>query len=273
MLLPLEKARIGITDRCFTYGDGLFETIKISRSKLVRWAAHSHRLFHGADLLKIPVPFGRDELQRIIEELVQENRMADGLARIQISRGPGERGYFPAGLTPAVVITMHPLPVPPPGRSDWEVVTASFPLFSRDPLAGIKSCNKLRHILASLEAAEQGAHDAVFLNESGEVVETTSCNLFWVEDQTICTPPLSSGALPGVTRGAVLQLAPVLNLAMEERPASPEKVKKSKGVFLTSTGIGLMPVGRWDGEVLAMPSELKKLCELLADSLRRVDLL
>ena len=119
-----------------------------------------------------------------------------------------------------------------------------------DPLAKVKSANKLGSVLAKREANAQGADDGLILNSDGNVTETSSANLFWVEDGTLRTPPVSDGVLPGVTRRLVLGLAPALGQAVREESAAPGRLQQAEAVFVTSAATGVVAVGQVGGVAL-----------------------
>ena len=140
--------------------------------------------------------------------------MPEALLRLTLSRGVGKRGYSPQGADhPTLVISLHPAPdadgQPPPA---WRVITASSRLPANEALAEFKTCNKLPQILARAEADAAGADEALLLNTNGEVIEASSSNLFWIQNEAICTPSLPSGILAGVTRLVVLGLCRGLRL-------------------------------------------------------------
>src|SRR5207237_8017976 len=138
------------------------------------------------------------------------------LLRLTLSRGIGLRGYSPKGAErPSLVMSLHSTTViPSNGSLQWRLKTASVRLPANEPLAQFKTCNKLPQILARAEADTAGADEALLLNTDGHVVEAASSNLFWVRDQTVCTPPLTSGIVAGVTRTVVLEICSSLGIAV-----------------------------------------------------------
>jgi branched-subunit amino acid aminotransferase/4-amino-4-deoxychorismate lyase len=103
----------------------------------------------------------------------------------------------------------------------WRVITSSYCLPANDPLTSFKTANKLPEVMARAEADAAGAHDAILLNPRGEIAEGTSCNVFWVRDNVVCTTPLASGALPGVTRAAIFELCVKMNIPAARKTRSP----------------------------------------------------
>jgi branched-subunit amino acid aminotransferase/4-amino-4-deoxychorismate lyase len=123
-------------------------------------------------------------------------------------------------------------------------------LLANDPLTQFKTCNKLPQILARAEAEAAKAHEALLLNTDGCVVEAASSNLFWLESNTVCTPPLASGILPGVTRATVLELCESLRLAVRQAAVPPEQLRQAEGVFLSLSSAGIAEGLTLDGAPL-----------------------
>jgi branched-chain amino acid aminotransferase len=244
-----EGARISIFDRSFLYGDGLFETLRSVGGKPFCWPLHWQRLQRGADFLKIKLPFSADDLLKFAEELIRKNETPDCVLRLQLSRGPGVRGYSIKGAEqPNLVMTVHPVPENPKSRT---LIIASIRLPADDPLAEFKTCNKLHQIVARSEAEVAGADDALLLNTRGEIGETTSCNLFWIRKGSVFTPPQSSGILPGVTRGLVIDLCQKLKIRCEKQAGTTVDLRKAEEIFLTSSVLGVGQVSQLDDRKLS----------------------
>jgi branched-chain amino acid aminotransferase len=249
--VPEAQAVIPVNDRGFMYGDGLFETVRVVNRRPFRLAQHLERMTRGADFLKIEPPFAPKELQEFAEQLIEQNQMSEAILRVTLTRGPGERGYTPkAEGRPTMVMRLH---VAPPAENPvhWSLVTSSFRVLAADPLSSFKTLNKLTHVLARAEAAEQGADEALLINSNGEVAETASGNIFWVYDDKICTTPTGRGVLPGITRAVVLEICQTLGLLTNKRVVKPEALKNSEGLFITQSAFGLVPVATFDGEPVA----------------------
>jgi aminodeoxychorismate lyase len=259
--VPEEKAVISVFDRGFLFGDGLFEVMLVRQGKIFRWHEHLERFRSGVEFLKLTVPYSTDELFRFSMQLIQRNRMPDCLLRLNLSRGITARGYSPKNaVRPVIVLTLHPAPVLDGKRAPrWRIVTSSYCLPANDPLTGFKTANKLPEVMARAEADAADAHDAILLNPRGHIAEGTICNVFWVRENVVCTTPLSSGALPGVTRAAVLELCVKMNIAWREKNATPADLHRAQGVFLTNTSMGVVEVESLDGRKLRRSPLVKKL--------------
>ena len=261
-LVPEEQAVVSVFDRGFLYGDGLFETVRVYRGKPFRWEQHCERLQRGADFLKIKLPFPLEVLRGFADELIAQNKMPDALLRVTLSRGIGVRGYSPKGAeSPTVVMSLH---APPAHRSSpprWKLITSSHRLPANEPLAQFKTCNKLAQILARAEADAAGVDEALLLNTDGFVVEGASSNLFWIEGDTICTPPLTSGILPGVTRGVVLEICDKLGLKMIEANIGADELKSVDGVFVSLSSFGIVEAASLNASALTSSPWIEKIQE------------
>jgi aminodeoxychorismate lyase len=250
--VPEAQAMVSVLDRSFLYGDGIFEVMRVIRGKPFCWAEHIDRFQRGAAFLKIQPPFAPDELLAHALQLIERNRTPEALLRITLSRGVGQRGYSPEGANhPTLVMTLHPAPEtnagPPPA---WRVITASCRLPANEPLAEFKTCNKLPQVLARAEADAAGAHEALLLNTDGQVVEASSSNLFWIADGHVCTSPLRSGILAGVTRLVALEICRTLGQPVRETGITPAELQRVQGAFLSLSSWGIVEIDSLDGQPL-----------------------
>jgi branched-chain amino acid aminotransferase len=259
--VPEEEAVVSVFDRGFLYGDGLFETMRIFRGRPFRWAAHMERLERGAEFLRIAPPIHAEALRAAADELVARNQMQEALLRLTLSRGVGPRGYSPAGAVhPTLAMSLHPAPLTDrrnPPR--WRLVTASFRLPANEPIAQFKTCNKLPQILARAQADVAGADEALLLNTDGFVVEASSSNLFWIDDEGVATAPLPSGVLAGVTRGVVWEICGGLGLAVREACVTPEQLRLPRGVFLSLSSVGVAEAVSLDGHDLSLSPNVDRI--------------
>ena len=248
-LLPEREAVVSVFDRGFLYGDGLFETLRLYQGRPFRWAQHLERLQRGAAILNLSLPFDSARLRGFVDDLVSTNQMPEAVLRIAVSRGVGPRGYSPQDAGPPTwVMSLHPAPVLDPANPPcWRLMRSSFAVPAGERLARAKHASRLVHVLARAEAEAKGFDDALLLTPVGEVVETTGANLFWIEHGTVCTPPLSSGALAGVTRGVVLELCATHGIRCAERSISVEALVRTDTVFLTQTVWETVSVQSIDG--------------------------
>ena len=263
--LPEAEAVVPISDRGFLYGDGLFETLRVHRACPLWWSRHAARLQSGADLLRITLPWSGEELRRFALELIEKNALPECLLRITVSRGSGTRGYSTQGAnTPTLALTLHPLPTPP---VSVRLATATIRVAAHDPLAAIKSANKLTQILARAEAEERGADEALLLNIEGDVAEAASSNVFWITNGTVATPPVRNGALGGVTRDVVLELCRHHQVPTLEPQIPRAQLLGTEGVFLTNSATGIVPVSELDAQKLNQSPFVGKLQQWYLEAL------
>jgi aminodeoxychorismate lyase len=249
--VPEEQAVVSVFDRGFLYGDGLFETLRVMNGVPLRWDAHWRRFALGLLRLDLAVPWSPEFLRANAADLCRRNDMSDGILRVAISRGVGQRGYSPRGAdSPAFVMSSHPAPELSMAVPQWKLHTASLRVPAGDWLSACKTSSKLLHVLARAEAEAAGAEEALLLNARDEVVEATSANLFWVEGDMLHTPPLASGALPGVTRADVLAWCLAQRIAVHETTTNLARLARADGAFLTMSSLGIVEVVALDGQVV-----------------------
>jgi aminodeoxychorismate lyase len=265
--VPEERAVVSVFDRSFLYGDGLFETMLVARGKPFRWREHLERLQRGAEFLKIKLPVASEALRDFAAELIAKNKMPEALLRVTLSRGMGVRGYSPKGAeNPTLVMSLHPAPTPDKNNPTprWRLIASSHRLPANEPLAQFKTCNKLTQILARAEADAAGADEALLLNTDGFVVEGASSNLFWIDGGTICTPPLASGVLPGVTRAVIVEICRQLGSPTREANITVEKLKSTDGIFMSLSSLGVVEVGAIDNHTCRQSSLSLKIFQAYA---------
>ena len=268
--VPEDRAVVSVFDRSFLYGDGLFETVFVCRGRPFRWTQHLERLHHGAEFLGLQLPLTEAALGKAARELIALNALPDGLLRVTLSRGVGLRGYSPRGADrPTLVMSLHPLPGVKEAARGWRLVTSARRLPAGEALAQYKTANKLAQILARAEADAVGADEALLLNTDGLVIEGASSNLFWIQAGTVCTPPITSGVLAGITRGVVLELGRELALPVQETTVTQVELRRAEGVFLTLSSSGVVAAAELDGVPLAQSPLAEKLHRAYEERLAR----
>ena len=243
--MPPDAAHLSALDRGFTLADGVFETLRVHRGVAFRLDAHLGRLHGAAAALGIPL---RADVGEVVAAAVSE---ADGAGlgeasvRVSVSRGVGAPGVAPLSSAEAtVVIVVSELPCFP-ASVYTDGLTAHVASGRRNEhamTAGLKTLAYTDAVLALAEARAAGADEALFLDTAGHLSEGSSSNAFLGAGGVLVTPPLSCGALPGITRAAVVQLARELGVAVEERPIAPGEIAGADELFLTSSLRGIAPV-------------------------------
>ncbi len=242
-LLDATAAHINPTDRGFTLGDGVFETIRIESGHPAHFDRHMARLQHGAGVLGIEIPFTRAELLQAITEVAGAQSISEAAARLTLTRGPAPRGVLPvAPPRPTLLITAAPLPAAlPPAH----LITARCTRRNEtSPLSRIKSLNYGDSILARQEAAARGADDALLLNTQGFLAEATAANVFLSIAGQLITPPIPDGALPGIRRALLLESGTPV-----ERRITAADLARAQSGFLANA-LGLRQIASVDGRAL-----------------------
>jgi branched-chain amino acid aminotransferase len=253
-MVPREEAKVSVFDHGFLYGDGVFEGIRVYGGRIFRLEEHVARLYESARTLELHVPMERPEMIEAIERTVAANDKDDAYVRVVVSRGPGDLGIDPARCPRAtVVIVVDTIAMYPQEAYDFgiDLVTASVrrvPMESLDPR--VKSLNYLNNILAKLEARNAGCLEAIMLNHHGSVAECTGDNLFTVKHGRLETPAVTQGALAGITRGVVLEIAAMLGVETRETELALHDVYNADECFLTGTAAEIVPVVSVDGRTI-----------------------
>ncbi len=250
---PLADAKVHLMDRGFLVGDGVFETLRVSDGAVFRMEDHMERMAHGLQTIGMDASLVED-VEVAIETLVDVGREEvgpDQYIRVNVTGGvmmdiAGEdRGVHVTGICKPFQ------PYPMKHYSDGvRLVVAPQRKHSRDPLSTIKHLSYLPSIAARRHALQEGAHDALMLNEHGRVAEASTSNVFALVDDTIHSPGAQEGALPGVTRQAVLELLEDTGLDVE-RQLDIYALRVASEVFVTNTTGGVVPVTRFEGKPVA----------------------
>jgi len=250
-MVPREEAKVSVFDHGILYGDGCFEGIRVYEGTIFRLREHIVRLFESAKTIGLEIPMTIEEMEQATIDTVAANNKRDAYIRLVVTRGVGDLGIDPTKCpTPTIFIIVATITLYPPEfyEKGIPLVTAStrrIPLECLDPR--IKSLNYLNNILAKLEARKAGVPEAIMLNQSGRVAECTADNIFIVKHGELKTPILTEGALPGVTRGAVLELAEEAGTRIRETLLALYDVYNADECFLTGTGAEIVPVISVDG--------------------------
>src|SRR3954467_12731382 len=204
-------AKISVYDHGLLYGDGVFEGLRSYGGKVFWLDEHLTRLWNSAKAILLEIPVSREEMGRAVNETLVANSLSDAYIRLVVTRGSGGLGLDPNRTShPQIIIITDYIAVYPEElyRGGLEIITAS--TMRNHPAAlnpRIKSLNYLNNILAKIESMQAGCLEALMLNHKGEVAECTADNIFLVRKGVLLTPPVDAGALEGITRDAVIELA------------------------------------------------------------------
>lgn len=233
------------------------------------------RLYESAKSIMINIPYTKEELTEILVETLRKNELKDGYIRLVVSRGVGDLGLDPNNCkAPSVIVIAEPLRIFPKELYDTgvEIVTVATRRNRSDVLSPmVKSLNYLNNILVKIEANLAGAQEALMLNDQGYVAEGSADNVFIVKDNKVLTPPGHAGALVGVTRNAIIDIAKEKGYEVTEAVFTRHEVYTADEVFLTGTAAEVISVVKVDGRVIGegIPGPVTK--DLL-DSFREITL-
>lgn len=249
-----KHAKISVFDHGLLYGDGIFEGIRAYNGRVFRLKEHIDRLFYSAKAILLDIPLSHAAVMRVVVEACRHNQLRDGYIRLVVTRGVGSLGLNPYQCKhPSVIVIADKIQLYPPElyNRGLEIITVPTARNLHSALnPAIKSLNYLNNILAKIEAINGGCEEAVMLNAEGYVSECTGDNLFVVKAGHLFTPPLSAGALYGVTRQVVIDLAKKAGLVVSEPNLTRYDLFNADECFLTGTGAELIPVVKVDGRVI-----------------------
>ena len=247
-------AKVSVFDHGLLYGDGIFEGIRIYNGRVFKLREHIDRLFYSAKAILLEIPRTRAALIKATVETCRKNKLRAGYIRLIVTRGRGTLGLNPRSCkNPSVIIIADKIQVYPQGlyARGMEIVTVPTVRNLHSAVnPAIKSLNYLNNILAKIEANNAGVEEAVMLNAEGFVAECTADNLFIIKNGEVFTPPNSAGALYGITRQTVIDLAHAAGLKVSEPNLTRYDLFNADECFLTGTGAEIMPVVKIDGRVI-----------------------
>lgn len=244
------EAKISVFDHGLLYGDGIFEGIRLYDGCVFRLEEHLERLEYSAKAILLKMPYTRAEMSEIVCQTCRLNGLKDGYIRLVVTRGVGNLGLAPESCPkPSVFCIADKIQLYPAEFYEKGLDIVTVPTRRINPAAlnpAIKSLNYLNNIFAKIEAKTAGAIEAIMLNDQGYVAECTGDNLFLIHKGKLITPPSSAGALKGITREVVTDLARELDIPFQECNLTRYDVWNADECFLTGTAAELIPVVRVD---------------------------
>lgn len=248
VMLEATKARVAPVSSAMLYGRGVFTTVAVHRGKPFLWTRHWTRLKDHAKRLSVELTGCTEQsVGEALNKLIAVNQVKDGRARVILLARSGRdvwKTKQPGGRkTDLLIMTGEPQKVPAAGMS---LAVSPYRVNTSSPLMGIRSLNYLEQVLSWEEAQTRDFHEAVMLNERGEIVSATMANIFWVKDGTLYTPTLATGAIAGVTRGAVIALAEKQFIPVIEGAYELADLVDADEIFLTSASLGIALVTTFD---------------------------
>jgi branched-chain amino acid aminotransferase len=247
-------AKISVYDHGLLYGDGVFEGIRFYNGRVFRMEAHMDRLWESARSICLEIPISREAMDEALLETIRQNGLRDGYVRLIVTRGVGNLGLNPAHCKqPSVIIIVATIALYPEEmyRAGLTVVTVATRRMGPATLnPAIKSLNYLNNVLARIEANLANADEALLLNDAGNVAECTADNVFIVKRGEIMTPPITAGALRGITRSVVFDIAEELGIRISEPHLTRHDLYTADEAFLTGTAAEVIPMIKVDGRTI-----------------------
>lgn len=249
-----KDAKISVFDHGLLYGDGIFEGIRAYNGRVFRLKEHIDRLFYSAKAILLDLPLTHAQFVKVVVESCRQNNIKDGYIRLVVTRGVGTLGLNPNRCkNPSVIVIADKIALYPDEmyRDGMVIVTVPTTRNLHNALnPAIKSLNYLNNILAKIEANNAGCEEAILLNSEGYVAECTGDNIFIVKEGRLLTPPLSAGALYGITRGVVQEIARQVGMTVEEPNLTRYDLYNAEECFVTGTAAEVVPVVKIDGRVI-----------------------
>ncbi len=249
-LLDEQDAKLSVFDHGVLYGDGVFEGIRFYNGRVFRLEQHIRRLYDSAKSILLNIPLTPEEMAKATCDTVRANGLTDGYIRLVVTRGVGPMGLSPYKCPkPSVFIIAATITLYSEDayKNGLTMATCATRRPSHDILSpAVKSLNYLNNVMAKVEAIQAGAEEGLMLNDLGLVAECTGDNLFIVRDGVISTPPLTAGALDGITRGVVFEIAAELGIRLVERDLSRHDIYTADECFLTGTAAEVIAAVKLD---------------------------
>jgi branched-chain amino acid aminotransferase len=247
-------AKISVFDHGLLYGDGIFEGIRFYNGRVFRLEEHLERLWDSARSICLEIPMTAREMSDALLETIRQNNLRDGYIRLLVTRGVGNLGLNPTQCkSPSVIIIAATIALYHEDfyRKGLTIVTCA--TRRSNPAAlnpAVKSLNYLNNVMARIEANLAGADEALMLNDAGNVAECTADNVFIIKHGQITTPTITAGALRGITRSVVFEIAAELGIPIQETDITRHDVFVADECFLTGTAAEIVPVVKADGRLI-----------------------
>jgi branched-chain amino acid aminotransferase len=248
------EAKISVFDHGLLYGDGVFEGIRFYNGRVFRLEEHIDRLWDSARSICLEIPMTKQEMTEALLETIRQNGLRDGYIRQIVTRGVGNLGLNPAQCKkPSIIIIVATIALYPPKvyENGLTVITCATRRTNAAALnPAVKSLNYLNNVMARIEANLANADEALMLNDAGYVAECTADNVFVIKRGQIFTPPIAAGALRGITRSVIFDIAAELDLKITETDITRHDVFIADECFLTGTAAEAVPMVKVDGRTI-----------------------
>jgi len=253
-LVDEKAAKISVFDHGLLYGDGVFEGIRIYNSRVFKLEEHIDRLFYSAHAIMLKIPMSKAKIIEATIKTCAANKLKEGYIRLVVTRGVGNLGLSPWNcLRPSVIIIADKIKLYPDEYYQKGLKLITVPTRRLSPAAlspEVKSLNYLNNILAKIEARNGGCEEAILLNNEGYIAECTGDNIFVVHGGKLFTPLSAMGALKGITRRVIMDMAKEFGVSLVETHLTRYDVFNAEEMFLTGTGAEIVPVREVDARMI-----------------------
>ncbi len=249
-IVPEKEAVVSVFDHGLLYGDGVFEGIRTYHGKVFRLEDHIDRLYRSAAVIALSIPISKEEMAKAVVETCKANDCMNGYIRLIITRWVGGLGLNPyLCKEPQVIIIagaiqLYPKELYEKGMAVVTVGTVRNQVEAINPR--IKSLNYLNNVMAKIEAINAGVMECIMMNPQGFVAEASGDNIFVIRGKQLLTPPVWCGALEGITRQVVMELAPSCGLTVKEDVLTRYDLFTADEMFLTGTAAEIISVTNVD---------------------------
>ena len=242
----IDKANISVLDRGFTYGDGLFETMRVYSGKIFRLEHHLDRLFQSARSIFIELPITKNEIHSAIYAAIKLNGLSDSIVRLTVTRGELGSGVNVDYSSPPTILILVKTVKAISKKTYKEGIGIKLYKKSAIRTQGIsnkiKSCNYLSNIILRENALKENFFEAVLLDHNHNVTEGTISNIFIIKNNQLKTPIVNEFVLSGIIRQAILDLCLENNIPFKEDRITERELYEADELFLTNSGIEILPV-------------------------------
>ncbi len=253
-IVESEKASISVFDHGLLYGDGVFEGIRAYSGKIFKLDEHIGRLYNSAKIIMLTIPVSMDDFKKAVIGICKANKISDGYIRPIVTRGIGDLGLDPWKCKdPSIIIIADKIQLYPKELYEKGMPVVTVPTrrnLNEAVSPMIKSLNYLNNIMAKIEGKNSGVEEVILLNNEGYVAECSGDNIYMVKQGKIYMPPIVAGALPGITRDTIAEIAMDSGLSLIEKFFSRMEMFVADEVFLSGTGAEIVPVIMIDGRTI-----------------------
>lgn len=255
--IDLEQAHLSINNRGLTYGDAVFETLKVSEGRILFWEDHYFRLMASMRILRMEIPmnFTMEYLENEILKTLEANTLSKGNARVKLLVNRVEGGlYEPKSNDIDFMIEVKDLP-----NAFYSVNTGNYivDLFKdhfipSGLLSTLKTNNRILNVVGSIYAKENDLDNCLLLNTNKSVIEALNGNVFLITGNSVKTPPIEDGCIKGVLRKQIIDLVNIHpDLELQEASVSPFELQKADELFISNVIMGIRPITHYRKKVFA----------------------